>query len=301
MTEPLVAGVELGGTKCVCILASGPQDVADEVRLPTTTPEETLTAIERVLEGWRGRAAALGIASFGPVSLDPAAADAGRITATTKPGWSGTQVARRLAARVDGPAAFQSDVAGAAIGEARWGAATGLADLAYVTVGTGVGAALVAGGRPVQGLTHSELGHLRPQRRAGDDWPGLCRFHGACVEGLASGPAIAARTGVAGDRLPADHPVWADVAAELGQLAHALVLTGVPRRIVWGGGVVLGQPGLLAAVERAMVASLGGYAHAMALETPFNLPAALGARAGPLGGVAMAQMALATGEGGFPT
>lgn len=301
MTAPLVAGVELGGTKCVCILASGPDHVVAEVKLPTTTPDETLGAIERVLDGWRGRAAALGIASFGPVSLDPAAADGGRITATTKQGWSGADVARRLAARIDGPAVFQSDVAGAAAGEGLWGAAAGLADFAYVTVGTGVGAAMVAGGRPVQGITHSELGHLRPQRRAGDDWPGMCAFHGACIEGLASGPAIAARTGLAGAALPADHPVWADVAWELGQLGHALALTGVPRRIVWGGGVVLGQAGLLAAVEQAMIDSLGGYAHAAGLELPYNVPAALGARAGPLGAVAMAQAALATGAGIFTT
>lgn len=290
---PLVAGVELGGTKCVCILASGPDDVRDTVRLPTTDPETTLGAIERVLAGWRG-ATALGIASFGPIALDPRAADGGRITATTKPGWSGTEVARRLGRHVAGPCVFQSDVGGAGMGEGRWGAARGLADFAYVTVGTGVGAALIAGGRPVTGLTHAELGHVRPRRRDGDDFPGTCSFHGDCFEGLASGPAVAARAGLSGEALAADDPVWEAVALDLGQLAHLLALTGVPRRIVWGGGVVLGQPGLLARIEAAMDASLRGYAETGALPRPYCVVAWLGERAGPLGAVALAQDAVGT-------
>ena len=194
MINPLIAGIELGGTKCICVLGSGPEDIRDEVRISTTSPEETLAAIEAVLGRWSGFEA-LGIASFGPVSIDPAAANYGFITATTKPGWSDTDVGRRLARRAGVPLGFNSDVAGAALGEGRWGAARDIADHAYVTVGTGIGVGLIMGGEPSNGLTHPELGHIRPVRLAGDDWPGACVFHGDCLEGLASGPAIRARAG----------------------------------------------------------------------------------------------------------
>jgi fructokinase len=234
---PLVAGIELGGTKIVCLLARGPEDIEDRVQFPTTRPDETLAAIEHVLDGW-GKFEALGIASFGPVSIDRSAADYGHITSTPKPHWAGTDVAKRLAKRYTVPTGFHTDVVGAALAEARWGAAKGLGDIAYATVGTGIGVGLIAGGKPVDGLTHSEFGHLRPDRLPGDDWIGLCPFHGGCVEGLAAGPAIGARAGKRGEDIAADDPVWDPVAHVLGQLCHTLVLTGVPRRIVMGGGVM---------------------------------------------------------------
>lgn len=292
MSEPLIAGVELGGTKVVCILASGPDDVREEVRLPTGRPDVTLAAIETVLERWRGFAG-IGIASFGPVSIDRRAADWGHVTVTTKPGWSGTDVGARLARQFEVPVGFHTDVVGAALAESRWGAAKGLADMAYVTVGTGVGAGLIAGGRPVDGLTHSEFGHLRPVRLPGDDWIGVCPFHGSCVEGLAAGPAIGARTGRPGPEVAADDPVWDGVAHALAQLAHALVLTGVPRRIVWGGGV-MGDGRLMPRMRSMLHDSLGGYLPFPEIvngET-FLVPAALGGRAGPLGAVVLGQQAL---------
>lgn len=292
MAEPLIAGVELGGTKVVCILASGPDRIEDEVRLPTERPEATLPAIEAVLDRWTGFAA-IGVASFGPVSVDRRAADWGRVGVTPKPHWAGADVGARLRRRYGVPVGFHTDVVGAALAEARWGAAEGLADLAYVTVGTGVGAGLVAAGQPVDGLTHSEFGHLRPVRFGGDDWIGVCPFHGACVEGLASGPAVQARAGRPGPDLPPDDPAWEPVAHALAQLAHALVMTGVPRRIVWGGGVMTsGQ--LLPRMRRMLHDSLGGY-----LPFPevldgdtFLVPAALGGRAGPLGAVVLGRQAL---------
>ena len=296
MTDsPLIAGVELGGTKCVCLLASGPDAVEEEVRIPTTAPAETLAAIEAVLDRWRGFGA-IGVASFGPVGIDRAAADWGQITVTTKPGWSHTDIARRWERRYGVPVGFHTDVVGAALAEAEWGAAAGLADIAYVTVGTGIGVGLIAGGRPVDGLTHQELGHLRPVRLAGDDWIGACPFHGGCVEGLASGPAIAARVGRKAEELAADDPAWEGVAQALGQLLHALVLTGVPRRIVMGGGVVTGAGHLLPRVREAMTKSLGGYSMLpeVAQADTFVVPAGLGGRAGPLGAVLLGRQAFTT-------
>jgi fructokinase len=290
---PLIAGVELGGTKCIVVLGSGPDAIHEEVRIPTTRPDETLPAIEAALDKWSGFAA-IGIASFGPVSIDRSSGDYGKITSTPKPGWAFTDVARRLAARYAVPTGFHTDVVGAALAEAKWGAGRGLADLAYVTVGTGVGAGMIAGGRPVDGLTHAELGHVRPPRLPGDDWAGACPFHGACVEGLASGPAIAARTGVKGDELGLDDPAWETVIDALGHLFATLTLTGVPRRIVLGGGVAVGNPALLPRMRAATAASLSGYValrEVQDMET-FLVPAALGGNAGPLGAILLGQQAL---------
>ncbi|GAA3705385.1 ROK family protein [Sphingomonas cynarae] len=294
MTEaPLVAGVELGGTKCICILARGPDAIEDRVQLPTTRPEETLSAIEAVLDRWRGFSA-LGIASFGPVSIDPHAHDYGHITSTPKPGWANQDVGERLRRFAGVPTGFHTDVVGAALAEARWGAAKGLEDIAYATVGTGIGVGLIAGGRPVDGLTHSEFGHLRPVRFPGDDWIGSCPFHGACLEGLAAGPALKARTGVSGDQWAADDPAWDMVAHALGQLLHALVLTGVPRRIVMGGGVMVGTDHLFPRVRAAMTKSLGGYVALpeVADADTFVVPPALGGNAGPLGAIVLGAQAL---------
>ena len=175
---------------------------------------------------------------------------------------------------------------GAALAEARWGAARGLSDFAYVTVGTGVGVGLIAAGRAVHGWHHPELGHVRVQRLSGDDWPGHCRFHGDCVEGLAAGPAIEARAGAPPASLAADHPVWEQVAHALAQLAHTLVVATAPQRILFGGGVMNAQPQLLARIRERLRLSLNGY---MAIEqVPGGLeahiaPPGLGERAGPLG------------------
>ena len=293
MAEPLVAGVELGGTKCNLILASGPDDIREERRVPTTSPAETLSAIEAVLDGWRGFEG-LGIASFGPVSVDRRASDWGSITATSKPGWSHTDVGARLMRRFGVPTGFTSDVAGAALGEGRWGAARDVADHAYVTVGTGVGVGLVLGSEPVEGLSHPELGHIRPVRLPEDSWPGHCPFHGDCLEGLASGPAIRARTGHPAEELAADDPAWATVAHALAQLCHTLVLTGIPRRIVMGGGVMVGTPRLFPDIRRRLEASLNDYGATsqIAPVDAFVVPAGLGNRAGPLGAIVLAQRAL---------
>ena len=292
-SSPLVAGVELGGTKCNCILATGPDDIREEVRIPTTTPAETLAAIGAVLARWRGYDA-LGIASFGPVSIDRNAPDYGFITATTKVGWSNTDVAQFLAGIANVPTGFNSDVAGAALGEGRWGAASDVADHAYVTVGTGVGVGLVLDDAPVAGLTHAELGHIRPVRLRGDDWPGSCSFHGDCVEGLASGTAIHARMGRAADQLADDDPAWDGVAHVLAQLIHTLVLTGIPRRVVMGGGVMTGIPHLFPRIRRKLLDSLGGYGATGLIEPveQFVVPAMLGNNAGPLGAIELGNRAL---------
>ncbi|HET8613622.1 MAG TPA: ROK family protein, partial [Sphingomonas sp.] len=249
------AGVELGGTKCVCVLAYGPGAVIDERRVPTTDPAETLAAIERVLDEWRDGPgfAALGLACFGPLDLDRDSPRYGFITATTKPGWRDTDVAGRLARRYAVPVAIDTDVAGAAFAEGRWGDARGLQTYSYITVGTGVGAGIIVGGKSVRGLGHAEAGHMHVSRFPGDDWPGSCTFHGDCVEGLASGFAIEQRTGRRGETLPPDHPVWEKVAFAIAGMCHNLVTTVTPCRILIGGGVTSKQPQILPMVRRMLI------------------------------------------------
>jgi fructokinase len=290
VSGPLLAGVELGGTKCICTLADADGEALDRQTVPTGAAEPTLAAIEAILSRWwhANAFAALGIASFGPIDLDPGSPSWGFITTTPKPGWKMTDVAARLSRAARVPAAFDTDVNGAALAEIRWGAGRGLDDFAYVTVGTGIGVGLIVNGRPTRGFGHSELGHIRVARLPGDDWAGACPYHGACVEGLAAGGSIAKRKGGASaDRLAPDDPVWTNVAHALAQLCHVLVCASAPRRIAIGGGVVSGQPHLLARIEAMLVESLAGYV-TLPGDGPYVVAPGLGDMAGPLGPIALA-------------
>ena len=296
--SPLLGGVELGGTKCVCLLGTGPDDIRIQSSVPTgDDPAVTLDRIERILRdavATHGPIHALGVASFGPVDLTRGSPTYGFITTTPKPGWRNVRVADRLAEAMRVPVAFDTDVNGAALAEGRWGAARNLDDFAYVTVGTGVGVGLVAGGHLVHGFAHPELGHIRIARKSGDSWRGVCAFHGDCVEGLASGEAIAARAGMPADQVPADHPAWELAAHALSQLLHTLVVATSPRRILVGGGVAEGHPALLWHLRRELLSSLNGYLDLQALAGPIDryvVAPGLGRLAGPLGAIALAAAA----------
>jgi fructokinase len=290
--------VELGGTKCVCVLGTGPTDVREQVRVVTRDPASTLAEIEAVLTRWRdthGTFEALGVASFGPLDLARASPTYGQITTTTKPGWSNTQVAGRFAQAFGVPVGFDTDVNGAALGEGEWGAAQDLDNFAYVTVGTGVGVGLIVSGKTIFGCSHTEMGHIRIARLPGDTWPGHCSFHGDCVEGLASGPAIQARAGVRADSLPDDHPVLVSVGHALAQMLHTMVLTTAPERIIIGGGVLASREGLLARIRAQLVKSLNGYVKADLLlhdAATYVVPPALGLMSGALGALVLARLAL---------
>ena len=294
-SSPLFAGVELGGTKCVCTLAYGPDAVVDRRTVPTTTPAETLSAIGAILSNWERDHGfvAIGIASFGPLDLDPGSNRYGRITSTNKPGWPGADVRGILSARFSVPVGFDTDVNGAALAEIRWGSGQGLSDFAYVTVGTGVGVGLIVHGRPTRGIGHSELGHIRVPRLPADQVKSACSYHDDCVEGLASGPALRARLdGRPPSHLSPDDPVWDPIVHTLAAMCHALVCATGPYRIAMGGGVVSGQPHLLDRVNAALIESLAGY-----MPLPgggdYIVAPRLGDLAGPLGSIALAANAAA--------
>lgn len=290
--DRLYAAVEAGGTKINCAVGSGPRDIRRRARIATRDPASTMAEIGGFFDAAvaeEGAVAALGIASFGPLDLDRASPTWGHVAATTKPGWTWIDVAGPLARRLGCPAAFDTDVNGAALGEARWGAGQGVDSLAYFTIGTGIGGGFVSEGRPLHGLTHPEMGHVSLRRHPDDDYPGVCSFHGDCAEGLASGPAISARFGVPLNELPEDHPFRAILADYLGQLCAQAVLMLSPQRIVLGGGV-MNAGGIHAPAAARMRHHLAGFiAHPRLDAEDFIVPPALGDDAGLAGAFALAM------------
>jgi fructokinase len=273
-------GIEAGGTKWVCALGTGPDDLRELATIPTTTPDET---IGRAVEFFsrNGAPAALGLGSFGPVDLRR-----GLITTTPKPGWADTDIVGALGTALGVQVAFDTDVNAAALGEQRWGAAVGLDTFCYVTVGTGIGGGAMVGEQLVHGLTHPEFGHMRiPHDRATDPFDGVCPFHGDCFEGLASGGAMRARWGRPSEEI--DDPRAWELEAEYLALGFVnVVATLSPQLIVLGGGVPK-QPNLIPLVRERMDDLLAGYVAA-----PEVVPPALGDRAGVLGAIELARRAL---------
>ncbi|AGW40487.1 fructokinase [Leifsonia xyli subsp. cynodontis DSM 46306] len=257
----MIAGIETGGTKIVCGVAErgNPAEPAQTRRFPTTTPEETLGRIADFLHEV-GPVEAVGVASFGPVDADPSSARFGWMTSTPKPGWADTDVLGAVRSAANAPAAFVSDVTGAAIGEFRAGAGQGARNLGYTTIGTGVGVGLILDGRPVTGNGWPELGHLLVRRHPADRFAGNCPYHGDCLEGLTAGPAVSARWGADASSFSADvrDEAFDILAYYIAQLAVTTVLTLGLDRMVLGGGVML-APGLLERARPVLSAIAGGY------------------------------------------
>jgi fructokinase len=289
---PLYGAVEAGGTKMVCAVGSGPDDLRNITRIPTTTPAETL---ERVVSYFREQpepVTAVGVGSFGPVDLAPESPTYGYITATPKPGWRNTDVVGTIRRALHVPVGFDTDVNAAALAEYRWGAAAGLDTFIYLTVGTGIGGGGMVGGRLMHGLVHPEMGHIRvPHDWAADPFPGACPYHGDCLEGLAAGPALGQRWGRPAGELPPDHPAWHLQAGYLAQALTSYILVLSPQRIILGGGVMQ-QPQLFPLIRAKVVELLGGYVQAEAILNQTNdyiVPPGLGDRAGVLGALALAE------------
>ncbi|MCC7358263.1 MAG: ROK family protein [Anaerolineales bacterium] len=293
-------GLEAGGTKMICAVGAGPNDLVAEARLPTTTPAETLAeviAFFKAQQAAHGPLAGLGIGTFGPLDLDRASPTYGYITATTKPGWSQVDMAGPLGAALGAPVGFDTDVNAAALGEWRWGAAQGLDTFLYLTIGTGIGGGAVVNGKPLHGLLHPEMGHIRiPHDRQADPFAGVCAFHGDCLEGLASGPAIGARWSQPAEQLPPDHPAWALEAQYLGAGVASLICALSPQRVILGGGV-MSQAHLFPLVRAEVRRLLNGYVQLPAILTGaidgYIVPPGLGGRAGVLGAIALGELAAA--------
>jgi fructokinase len=301
MSVPRLFGcVEAGGSKFVVAIGNHRGEILAEDRFPTADPSSTLAATKAFLRRQGetlGALTAIGVASFGPVELDRASARYGFMGKTPKPGWSGIDIVGALAREVSCPMGFDTDVNAAALAEHRWGAARDVNDLVYLTVGTGIGGGVLVGGAPVHGLMHPEIGHVYPRRHPRDlEFAGVCPFHGDCLEGVASGPAIFARTGATLGQLDESHPQWEIEADYLGQLCAQLVAAVSPQRIIMGGGV-MNQLRLLPLIRLRMRHWLGGYINRSEIldgADHYVVAPGLGDRAGVLGALVLAMDAAAS-------
>ena len=288
----LFGGIEAGGTKFVCLIGTGPNDIRAETVFPTTTPSETMG---RAVAFFQEHAADLplsgvGVGCFGPVDLEPESPSFGHITTTPKAGWAGTDIVGMLRRDLHLPVAFDTDVNASAYAEYLWGAANGLDPAIYVTIGTGIGAGIVSRGMPVHGLVHPEAGHmLIPHDRQIDPFPGACPYHGDCFEGLASGTALNQRWKTPAETLPDAHNGWQLEAHYIGLALTNLILCHSPRRIVVGGGVMRRRL-LFPMVRRSVRDLLNGYVNSPSIIDHIDqyiVPPALAGRAGALGAIAL--------------
>jgi fructokinase len=297
----IIGAIEAGGTKFVCgLMDADCQEYAKptllaKASIPTTSPQETLGAAMEFLgrsaeSKGIGKLDGVGIGCFGPVDLKLSSPTWGYVTATPKPGWRDTEVAGFFRDSLHVPVAFDTDVNAAAYGELLWGAAKGLKDFIYVTVGTGIGGGVFSNGSLVHGLAHPELGHVKVQREASDSFPGICPYHRDCLEGMASGTAIGRRWGVAAEKLGTDHEAWELEARYLAKAFADYVFILSPERILIGGGVGL-RPGLAERVTALVGEELGGYVPALtdpARLAGFITRPLLGPEAGLFGAAALA-------------
>lgn len=290
--ERLYGGIELGGTHCVCAVAYAPATPLQSLEFATTTPEETFEQAIAFFQPYAKRLRAIGIAAFGPLACVTGGYRFDTIAWTPKVGWSQTDLVMPLQRAFSVPIAVDTDVNAAALAEHSWGMAQGLDTFLYLTVGTGVGGSAVINGHLLHGLVHPEMGHIAiPHDWQADPFPGHCPYHGDCLEGLASGPAIAKRWGQAGESLPADHPGWSLEAHYLALGLGTLICALSPQRVILGGGVMQ-QGHLFAKIRAAVQARLNGYIQASALLQQIDtyiVPAALGDRAGVVGALALAR------------
>jgi fructokinase len=303
----VVGGIEAGGTKFVCAVGRGPDDVRlARNRQEFATGNDPSHLIHRVIEWFQDKQrhqplSAIGIASFGPVDLVSGSPRFGHITSTPKPGWANTDLVAPIQNALGNiPVGFDTDTNGAGLGEFFWGRAAGLDDFVYITIGTGIGAGGMVGGQLLHGLVHPESGHLRLPRIDGDAFKGACKYHGDCWEGLCSGEAIRQRTGVLAEELPPDHPAWAYEAQYIGYAIANIVCTLSPRRVIVGGSVSkggrLGEDALFRAVRQHVQTVLNGYVVSPALLGDgihdYIVPPLLGDDAGVCGAIALGQCAI---------
>lgn len=293
-SPPLYGAIEAGGTKFVCAIGTGPDDIRAETQFPTTSPKETIHQAIEFLSTHHGQTPlhGIGIASFGPVDANPDSPSFGNITTTPKTAWTHTPLVAPIRDALKLPVGFDTDVNGAALGEHRWGAAQDLDTFVYLTVGTGIGGGAMVNGKLLHGMLHPEMGHMHiPHDWDADPYAGCCPYHGDCLEGLASGPAMEQRWGFPAPVLPAGHPSWHLEAHYLALALLNICTILSPQRIILGGGVMK-QNHLFPKIREKLQTLLNGYLQTPQVEKEidqFIVPPRLGAQAGVLGAIALAQ------------
>ena len=283
MGDPLLGAIEAGGTKFLCALATEQGDIVAEKRIETGAPQETIEQVATFFRMPGVPLLAIGIGSFGPVQLDRSAPNYGFITSTPKREWRDFDIVGTIHRHFEVPIGFDTDVNAAALAEQRWGAAQGLRTFLYVTVGTGIGGGAMVEGSLLHGRSHPEMGHIRiPHDHA---FPGVCPYHGDCLEGLASGVAMEARWNTPAPDLPDHHAAWALEADYLALACANWIATLSLERIILGGGVM--RPHLFPMLRERVTRLLGDY-----MKAPELVPSPLNHRAGVMGALELAQAAL---------
>jgi len=292
----LYGGIEAGGTKFVCAVGSNPDDLCVNV-IETTTPDETISRVIAYFKEQNStkKLSSIGIGSFGPIDLNRNSKTYGFITSTPKLNWENVDFVGAIRSSFNIPIGFDTDVNAAAIGEYQWGAAQGLTNFIYLTIGTGIGGGGIINGIPLHGLLHPEMGHIFIPRDNSDkkSYEGNCPRHKDCFEGLASGPAIRNRWGRPPQDLNQDHPAWEYIAKYISYALVNYICTLSPQRIIIGGGVMK-QSKLYPLIHQMVKELLNNY-----LQLPeiieniqnYIVPPTLGDRSGILGAIALAKQA----------
>lgn len=284
----MLGAIEAGGTKFVCAVGDESGNLIDQVRIPTTLPDETMPKVIDFFKKYD--LTSMGIGSFGPIDIDKDSPTYGHITSTPKPGWSNFPFVQTIKDTFSIPVGFHTDVNAAALGEATLGAAKGLDSCLYITIGTGIGAGAVVGGKILQGNSHPEMGHILVRRHPQDNYPGKCPYHGDCFEGLASGPAIEERWGEQGAQLAERMAVWDMEGYYIAQALMHYILILSPKKIILGGGV-MNQKQVFPFIYQYVTKFINNYIALPDLSNYIVSPG-LGSNSGIIGSLLLAQQAV---------
>jgi fructokinase len=290
----LFGGIEAGGTKFICAVGTGPDEMLKHIQIHTTSPKETLEKVIIFFKKYhqKKQLKAIGIGSFGPIDMDKKSASFGKIVSTPKSGWNNTDILGTVQSAFNIPVVLDTDVNASALGEHLWGAAQGLNDFIYLTIGTGIGGGGMVNGNLLHGRVHPEMGHIYiPHDLKRDPFRGICPFHGDCFEGLASGTAMQKRWGKKPENLEENLEVWSLEAHYISLALSNYTYTFSPEKIIIGGGVTR-HPRLIGIIHDNVIDYLNNYPY----DSEFNknikeyivLPA-LGNRSGVLGAIALAK------------
>ncbi|NLM37533.1 MAG: ROK family protein [Firmicutes bacterium] len=286
----IYGAIEAGGTKMVCAIGTADGQLLAEATFATKDPLETTRELAAFFQGKRIKA--LGIGSFGPVDLNPASPTYGHILDTPKLAWRHFDFAGTLQRALEVPVGIDTDVNAACLGEMTYGCAQGLKNVVYLTVGTGIGAGIAIDGKLLHGMLHPEAGHILLEPHPEDTYAGNCPYHKKCLEGMASGPAIAERWGAPAADLHDNPKVWEWESYYLGQALVNYILVLSPEKIILGGGVMK-QMQLFPLVRRQVARLINGYLKTKELNDlgNFIVPSSLEGRQGILGALELAKRA----------
>lgn len=287
-----LGAIEAGGTKFVCGIGTEKGKILEKKVIPTTSPEKTMKELAAFFKKSKYELSGIGVASFGPLEINPKSKQFGKVLETPKILWRGFNYFKYLKKAFSLPIAINTDVNGAAIGELEWGAAKGLESFLYMTVGTGIGVGGMVLSRFIMGLSHSEMGHIYIPIHPKDKFKGVCPSHKNCLEGLASGPSMMKRWKIESAKdLPKGHFGWELESWYLAAAVTNYILCFSPQRIIIGGGV-LKTPGLIQKVRKDVLKFLNGYLHqdeiVKHIDRYIVLPKLKG-DAGILGGIALVK------------